>query len=119
MCMKTKRMEEVGEARLRRPPRRPGGERVAAVAWIAGVRVGPWERNAQRLRGVGTPKGHVESLFSQLKGLKVRQEDLSGQRKALTQSMTRVPADGRGAARKLRDFVRVHLGARNEQLTQF
>ena len=33
--MKTKTMEEVDEARLRRPPRRPGGEPVAAMAWIS------------------------------------------------------------------------------------
>ena len=46
-------------------------------------------------------------------------ENGPGQRKALTQSLTQVLADGRDAARKLRDFVRVHLGARNEQLTQF
>lgn len=33
--MKTKTMEEGEEARLRRPPRRPGGEPVAAAAWIS------------------------------------------------------------------------------------
>ena len=81
--------------------------------------LGACAKSADLLPGVDPLTGPVETLLTQLKDLKVRQEDLIGQRKALTQSMTQVLAEGRDAARKLRDFVRVHLGARSEQLTQF
>jgi len=81
--------------------------------------LGACDKNAGLLPGVDPMKGSVETLLAQLKDLKIRQEDLVGQRKALTQSLAKVLADGRDAARKLRDFVRVQLGARSEQLTQF
>jgi hypothetical protein len=81
--------------------------------------LGACAKSADLLPGVDPLTGPVETLLTQLKDLKVRQEDLIGQRKALTQSLTQVLAEGRDAARKLRDFVRVHLGARSEQLTQF
>jgi hypothetical protein len=81
--------------------------------------LGACDKSADLLPGADPLKGSVGSLLTQLKDLKVRQEDLIGQRKALTQSLTKVLADGRDAARKLRDFVRVQLGARSEQLTQF
>ncbi len=81
--------------------------------------LGACDKNAGLLPGVDPMKASVDALLTQLKDIKVRQEDLIGQRKALTQSLKQVLGDGKDAVRKLRDYVRVHLGAKSEQLTQF
>lgn len=81
--------------------------------------LGACDKNADRLPGVDPLKASVDALLTELKDIKLRQEDLVGQRKALTQRLKQVLGSGQEAARTLRNFVKVHLGAKSEQLTQF
>lgn len=81
--------------------------------------LGACDKNADLLPGVEPLRTAVDTVLTQVKEMKVRQEDLKGQRQALTQSLKQLIGTGGDAVRRLRDFVKVQLGAKSEHLLQF
>ena len=61
----------------------------------------------------------LDTILSQMKDLKLQQENLRGNAQALTQRLKELTTTGREVARKLRNQVKVELGAKNEHLVQF
>jgi hypothetical protein len=81
--------------------------------------VGACERNAELLPGVEPLKDEVVTVSTELRTLKIEQEDLEGARKAVTQRLNQRIEDAKEAARKLRAFIVMRLGTKDEHLTQF
>lgn len=81
--------------------------------------LGACTQNASLVPGVEALKADLEGLLAQFKDLKIQQETLEGQRRAVTQKMDKTIEDGREAARKVRAFAVVHLGSDNKALSQF
>lgn len=81
--------------------------------------IGACTKNAEQLPAVEALRKDLEARLAELKELKVEQENLAGNRKAMTQRLGVVVEDGRELARKIRGFVVGQLGSRNKQLSQF
>lgn len=81
--------------------------------------LGSCTQNPELLTGVEPLKSDMDALLAQARDLKIQQEDLTGKRQAMTQSLTEVVDLGREAARKLRSFVITRLGTKSELLSQF
>jgi len=81
--------------------------------------LGACTQNAGLLPGVDPFKGELTAMLTQARDLKIQQESLEGQRKAVTQQLERTLEGGKEWARKLRAFAVVHLGTDNKALTQF
>jgi hypothetical protein len=81
--------------------------------------LGACTQNAGLLPGVDPFKGELVAMLTQAQDLKIQQESLEGQRKAVTQQLERTLEGGKEWARKLRAFAVVHLGTDNKALTQF
>jgi hypothetical protein len=76
-------------------------------------------KNGELLPGVESLKAVLEALLAQAKEAKAEQENLEGNRQAMTQRLQKIILDGEEAARQLRAFVRIRLGSRSEHLVQF
>jgi hypothetical protein len=81
--------------------------------------IGSCLQHASLIAGVEPLRTELETVLAQVREVKVLQESLSGSRQATTQRLQEMVADGRELARKIRFFVRVPLGSRNELLTAF
>ncbi len=81
--------------------------------------IGACLQNVALLLGLEGARGLLEANLAEARQLKIQQEDLEGQRKAVTQRLGVVIEEGRENARKLRGHVLAQLGSRSEQLTQF
>lgn len=81
--------------------------------------LGACAQNANLLPGMDSLKTNLETLLAQARGLKVQQENFTGNQKATTQALRKTIDDAREAARKLRAFVVVQLGTDSKHLSQF
>jgi hypothetical protein len=81
--------------------------------------IGSCLQHASVIAGVEPLRAELETVLAQMREAKVLQESLSGRRQAATQRLHEMVADGRELARKIRFFVRVPLGSRNELLSVF
>jgi hypothetical protein len=81
--------------------------------------LGACAQNAALLPGVDTLKADLDALLVQARDLKIQQETMEGQRRGLTQKLTKAIEDGRESVRKLRAFALIKLGSDNKALSQF
>lgn len=77
------------------------------------------EENAYLLQGFDINAEPLVDLLEEVKGLKVVQDRLEGNRQATTQDLNEKCDEGREAARRLRSFIRSRLGTRSEHLPAF
>ncbi len=77
------------------------------------------EENGHLLPGYNIGAEPLVGLLEEVKGLKVVQDRLEGNRQATTQEINERCDDGREAARRLRSFIRSRLGTRSEHLPMF
>ena len=77
------------------------------------------EENAYLLQGFDINAEPLVELLQEVKGLKVVQDRLEGNRQATTQDLNEKCDEGREAARRLRSFIRSRLGTRSEHLPAF
>jgi hypothetical protein len=80
---------------------------------------GACAQNAALLPKSEAIRPELDSILVQLKDFKIQQENLAGTRQALTQRIRQLVAEGREVARKLRNQIKVELGAKSEHLPQF
>jgi hypothetical protein len=80
---------------------------------------GACAKNADLLPKSEAIRPELDSILVQLKDFKIQQENLAGTRQALTQRIRQLVAEGREVARKLRNQIKVELGAKSEHLPQF
>jgi hypothetical protein len=81
--------------------------------------IGSCIHNASLVPGVESLRSELERVLALARETKVLQESLAANRQATTQRLEEMVADGRELARKIRFFVRVPLGSRNELLRAF
>jgi hypothetical protein len=81
--------------------------------------IGSCIQHASLVLGVEPLRIELETVLARARETKVLQESLAGSRQAATQRLQEMVADGRELARKIRFFVRVPLGSRNELLPVF
>lgn len=79
------------------------------------------EQNANLLQGFDFDfdAEPLLGILEEVKGLKVVQDRLEGNRQATTQDLNEKCDEGREAARRLRSFIRSRLGTRSEHLPAF
>jgi hypothetical protein len=77
------------------------------------------DRNPGLLDGIEPLTDVLKDLLEMVIELKHEQEDLNGQRKDRTQRIRQGVEDGEEAVRQVRNFIKIRLGSRNAQLTQF
>ena len=77
------------------------------------------EENGYLLPGFNIDTEPLVGLMEEVKGLKVVQDRLEGNRQATTQDLNEKCDEGREAARRLRSFIRSRLGTRSEHLPAF
>ena len=77
------------------------------------------EQNAQLLPGSEPLRDGLGGALSSFKSVKALQENLEGNRQASTQRLREAAELVREAARRLRGFIKAHLGTKNEHLVQF
>lgn len=75
--------------------------------------------NGHLLTGLDLDNEPLVELLDEVKGLKIVQDNLEGNRQSTTQSLNEKCDEGREAARRLRSFVRSRIGTRSEHLPQF
>jgi hypothetical protein len=80
---------------------------------------GACAQNATLLPKAEAIRPELDAILVQAKDLKIQQENLIGNGQAMTQRLVELVATGREVARKLRNQVKVELGAKNEHLVQF
>lgn len=80
---------------------------------------GACAKNADLLPKSEAIRPELDAIVVQLKDFKIQQENLVGTRQALTQRIRQLVVEGREVARKLRNQIKVELGAKSEQLPQF
>ncbi|HEX3554810.1 MAG TPA: hypothetical protein VIA62_16430 [Thermoanaerobaculia bacterium] len=80
---------------------------------------GACAQNATLVPKSETIRPELESILTEARDLKLQQENLEGNRKAVTQRLQQLVQAGRDVARNLRNQVKVELGAKSEHLTQF
>ena len=61
----------------------------------------------------------LDAILAQVKDLKIQQENVIGHGQAMTQQLVELVETGREVTRKLRNQIKVELGAKNEHLVQF
>jgi hypothetical protein len=76
-------------------------------------------QNAALLPKSEALRPELDAILVQVKDLKIQQENLKGNAQAATQRLVELVATGREVVRKLRNQVKVELGAKNEHLVQF
>lgn len=81
--------------------------------------IGSCIQHASLVPGVESLRAELEVVLTRAREAKVLQESLAGSRAATTQQLQDMVVDGRELARKIRHFVRVPLGSRNELLRSF
>ena len=77
------------------------------------------DRNAALLPGADALKATLQTLVTQGKELKLKQEGFAGSRQSTTEQLRAVFDQGRETARMLRAFVTSHLGSRTEMLAEY
>lgn len=80
---------------------------------------GACAQNATLLPKSEALRPELDAILAQTKELKIQQENLSGNRQAMTQRLVELVKTGRELARKLRNQIKVELGDKNEHLVQF
>ena len=80
---------------------------------------GACAQNAPLLPKSEALRPDLDAILAQVKDLKIQQENLQGNAQAMTQRLGELVATGRELARKLRNQVKVELGAKSEHLVQF
>jgi hypothetical protein len=75
--------------------------------------------NTDVLSDVESLRAPLVASIARVKELKDRQENLTGERKQVTQELRQAVEEGKEAARRLRVFVKARLGTKSERLTQF
>jgi len=80
---------------------------------------GACAKNADLLPKSEAIRPELDAILVQLKDFKIQQENLTGTRQALTQRIRQLVTEGREVARKLRNQIKVELGAKSEQLPEF
>jgi hypothetical protein len=81
--------------------------------------IGACAENADLLPGTDPLTTQLQGFLAAAKDAKLQQENFAGSRQGMTQQLQDLLTQGGDAARKLRDLVRVNLGARSERLGQF
>ena len=76
-------------------------------------------QNATLLPKSEAIRPELDAILVQVKDLKIQQENLKGNAQATTQRLGEMVVIGRELARKLRNQIKVELGAKNEHLVQF
>lgn len=77
------------------------------------------QEHGHLLPGYNPDTEPLVEILAEVKGLKIVQDRLEGNRQATTQNINEKCDEGREAARRLRSFIRSRLGTRSEQLPQF
>jgi hypothetical protein len=80
---------------------------------------GACAQNATLLPKSEAIRPELDAIVVQLKDFKIQQENLAGNRQAMTQRLVQLVATGREVARKLRNQIKVELGSKSEHLVQF
>jgi chromosome segregation ATPase len=80
---------------------------------------GACAKNAALLPKSEAIRPELDAILVQLKDFKIEQENLTGNRQALTQRIRQLVTEGREVARKLRNQIKVELGDKSEHLPQF
>ena len=80
---------------------------------------GACAQNATLLPKSEAIRPELDAILAQARDLKIQQENLEGNRKAITQRLQGLVQAGREVARRLRNQVKVELGSKSEHLTQF
>ena len=80
---------------------------------------GACAQNATLLPKSEALRPELDTLLTQARDLKIQQENLAGNRQAMTQRLVQLVANGREVARKLRNQIKVELGSKSEHLVQF
>ncbi|HSS48505.1 MAG TPA: hypothetical protein VLX28_06135 [Thermoanaerobaculia bacterium] len=80
---------------------------------------GACAQNATLLPKSEAIRPELDVILAQTRDLKIQQENLAGNRQAMTQRLVQLVASGREVARKLRNQIKVELGAKSEHLVQF
>ena len=85
-----------------------------------------WEELIQAVQGdpevqptVDTDRQSLAQSLTTVQGLKVRQNDLKGQRQAVTQQLKGEVAKGKETAIKIRSMTRGKIGPKDERLVSF
>ncbi|HEV7505831.1 MAG TPA: hypothetical protein VGS07_13055 [Thermoanaerobaculia bacterium] len=80
---------------------------------------GAGAQNATLLPKSEAIRPELDVILVQARDLKIQQENLTGNRQAMTQRLKELKVAGQEVARKLRNQIKVELGAKNEHLVQF
>jgi len=80
---------------------------------------GACSQNATLLPKSEALRPELDAILAQAKDLKIQQENLAGNRQAMTQRLVALVNTGREIARKLRNQIKVELGSKSEHLVQF
>ena len=80
---------------------------------------GACAQNATLLPKSEALRPDLDTILAQARDLKIQQENLAGNRQAMTQRLVQLVANGREVARKLRNQIKVELGSKSEHLVQF
>ncbi len=80
---------------------------------------GACAKNADLLPKSEAIRPELDAIIVQLKDFKIQQENLTGTRQAMTQRIRQLVTEGREVVRKLRNQIKVELGAKSEHLPQF
>lgn len=76
-------------------------------------------QNEALLPGMEPLRDDLRAVLAEARVLKGNQENLEGNRQALTQQLKATVERGREAVRKVRAFAKVRLGSKSEHLRQF
>jgi len=80
---------------------------------------GACAQNAPLLPKSEALRPELDAILTQAKDLKIQQENLAGNRQAMTQRLVELVKTGREIARRLRNQIKVELGDKSEHLVQF
>ena len=80
---------------------------------------GACAQNAALLPKAEALRPELDTILVQVKDLKIQQENLAGNRQAVTQRLVELSQAGKELVRKIRNQVKVELGAKSEHLVQF
>jgi hypothetical protein len=76
--------------------------------------LGACDKNAGLLAGMEPLNTELEGFLLEVRTIKLRQEDLNGTRKAVTQQLRETEDQGAEMARRLRAFVTSRIGTKTE-----
>jgi cell division protein FtsB len=81
--------------------------------------LGAWQYHAELLSGSVEERDSLAQALKDAEALKAVQDQLQGERQAVTQQLNALVAQGKETAIRIRSLVRSRIGPKSEQLVQF